>query len=164
MTMDAEKRAELSKSVLDRHITWINAADSKAAFSVAASTTLLAGLAAAYEKAHIVEWLAASLTVLSAILACGAVLCGSMVVRARTTGPESSIIFFGKIANLSAGEYLSKLIAINSEELLRDYAHQIHRNSQIAVSKYKWVTRSLTLAKLSGIAWVPAIALLITKG
>jgi hypothetical protein len=81
-------------------------------------------------------------------------LCAAMVLVPRLGGPDRSLIFFGKIAQLTAIEYGDKFRDVEDTDLLRDLTDQIHRNSEIAHRKHGWVRACLYWSLFSLPFWL----------
>lgn len=161
MSIDRAGRLEEARAILDRQLGWIAAAEGKAGFVVAIDTAMIAGLAAAYDNAKVVQWFGATVTVATVLLGAVSIFCAAMVVRSRINGPVHSLVFFGPIAKMSADQYCSALKAATDEQLLDDVSRQIHRNAEIASIKHDWSRRSILAAMAAGIAWIAAISILV---
>lgn len=159
--MDSGKRLAVASTILDRNISWIAAAEGKAGFAVAIDTAMLAGLATAYADAEGIGCLTTILVVLTAWTTAVSVVFAGLVVRPRTDGPERSLFFFGRIAEMTRQDYGASLTSATDQELLKDLADQIHRNAEIAIEKHSWSRRSISAAFLAGILWIASIALLV---
>lgn len=159
--MDAGERLAVAHSILDRNLSWIAAAESKAGFAVAIDTAMLAGLATAYADAERIGCLTTTLVALTATLIVVSVVCAGLVVRPRTDGPKRSLFFFGRIAEMARETYRSELATATNEELLKDLADQIHRNAEIAAEKHTWSRHSINAAFVAGMLWIASIALLV---
>lgn len=162
-TPDVRSRLTTAQWVFERHLAWIAAAEVKVGVIVAIDTALLGGLAAAFNASggtttsiwpYFFTITAAGITILG-------LFCAALVVLPRTNGPKNSLLFFGKIAALDAISYSNHFKAATDEQLLEDWTKQIHRNAQIALDKYKWVRRSMTLSFISVAPWIAAISLLV---
>ena len=159
--MDVGDRLEFATSILDRNLAWIAAAEGKAGFAVAINTAMLAGLATAYANAKAIGCLTYTMVACTALLVVFSVVCAGLVVRPRTSGPESSLIYFGKIASLDRASYREKLTTATDTELLADLADQIHRNAEIAREKHQWSRMAINASFVSGLSWVASVALLV---
>ena len=159
--MDSGERIAVAHTILDRNLAWIAAAEGKAGFAVAIDTAMLAGLATAYADAEGVGCLATILVVLTAVSIVASVICAGLVVRPRTDGPERSLFFFGRIAEMTRQDYSASLASVTDGELLNDLADQIHRNAEIASEKHSWSRRSINAAFIAGMLWIASIAFLV---
>lgn len=152
--VEIKERFELAQWLLERNLNWIAAAETKAGFVVAIDTALLTGLAAVYDGAKQVECAVACLVTLGATLLCISILFAAFTVRARLTGPDSSLVYFGLVAKMREEDYASSFSAATDEAWLSDLLRQVHRNAQIAEAKHHWTKRSMQAAFVG----TPAIA------
>jgi hypothetical protein len=156
-------RLIVAQWVFERHLAWIAAAEVKVGVIVAIQTAMLGGLAAAFSVSDLAARTAwAYLATLSAAgLGVLSIFCAAMVLMPRTSGPETSLLFFAKVTNFSPEEYFEKFLKSSPEELLRDWTAQIHRNAEIAMDKYFWVRRSIGWAFFSTVPWIFSIGMLV---
>lgn len=157
MDQSEQARLDAAKWILERQLTWISHAEVKVAALVSIQVAMLAGLGAVYlaaEERSTVAWLA---TWACGLLATIAVFCAAMAVDPQTDGPFRSLIFFGRIEELECEDYVRQVHQSTPSALLDDFAAQIHRNAQIAKSKYRWVGRATKLSFLSSLPWLIAI-------
>ena len=89
--------------------------------------------------------------------------CASMAVLPRVTGPSSSLLFFGRIANGEEVDYTNSFKGASVDALLTDWTAQIHRNAQIACDKFRWVRRGMLWSFLAILPWFAAIITLVHK-
>lgn len=162
--MMTKDRLVTAQWVLERNLAWIAAADAKVAIVVALNTAMLGGLAGAFGWADASRTLwAYLLSSASAVLTSGGVFCAAMAMFPRTDGPNKSLLFSKPIAQMSLNEYQVAFKAATDEQLLDDWAGQIHRNAEIAKKKFHWVTLSMRWSFLGLPAWAAAIAVLLNK-
>lgn len=158
-------RLQVAQWVLERNLVWIAAAEVKVGVIVAIDTAMLGGLGAAFSGADDptrTAW--AWFFTISAAIALGAGLfCAAMAVLPRVTGPEKSLLFFGRVGPCSDAEYIENFKRATDTELLNDWTAQIHRNAQIACDKFAWVRKSMWWSFLSVLPWFPAIITLLNK-
>ena len=151
--------------VLERNLSWIAAAEVKLGIVIALDTAMLGVLGSALSAARAdnrTQWaLAGSLT---SILILGiALIFAAIALFPRVSGPPSSLVFFGKIAELDKDYFTDKFENLPTRELLMDCTSQIHRNAQIAVLKFKWVRRAMIFSLVSIAPWFLALVLLLRK-
>lgn len=162
---DYKNRLVTAQWVLERNLAWLTAAEVKVGVIVAINTALLGSLGAAFSGSDVTNRSAWAYVL--AISAGAAVIigicCAAMAVLPRTTGPEKSLVFFGRISNLDVVEYVTQFRNATDIELLDDWSAQIHRNAQIATTKYAWVRKSMFWSFFSLIPWLPAIIMLLKK-
>lgn len=160
-----KERIQVAQWVLERNLSWIAAAEVKVGVIVALDTAMLGGLGAAVsgaDGAARTAW--AWLFTIGAVVALGAgIFCAAMAVLPRVTGPERSLLFFGRIGPCADAEYIEKFRKATDTELLNDWTAQIHRNAQIACDKFAWVRKSMWWSFLSVPPWFPAIVILLNK-
>lgn len=162
---DERDRIQIAQWVLERNLSWIAAAEVKVGVIVAIDTAMLGGLGVAFgngDSATHTGW-ALFFTIAAFITLCAALFCASMAVLPRISGPEKSLLFFGRIGQCVDAEYLDKFKKASDTDLLNDWIAQIHRNAQIACDKFAWVRKSLWWSFLSVPLWLPAIITLLTK-
>ena len=159
--MKANERAALLESTLTKQLHWINVADSKVAFYFAVSTTML-GVLAAKAPARAADWTTAPAIFASLALALEltALLFLSFASFPRTTGPKSSLLFFGGITQRSLDQYKRTVRSLGSEAYIDDLSEQCHRNAEIAAKKFSWVQRASICAYLSVLPWALSLWLL----
>lgn len=162
-SVDTRARLATAQWVLERHLAWIAAAEVKVGVIVALDTAMLGGLAAAFgasDPAARIAW-----TYLFTLVAAGATVlglsCAAMAVLPRTNGPQNSLLFFGQVAALKSEYYQRTLSSVSDEQLLADWADQIHRNAEIACTKYGWVRKSMGWSFFAVIPLIAAIGLLV---
>lgn len=146
--------------IFERQLAWISAAEVKVGVVVTIQVAMLAGLGAAFSAATKKSTWALGSTTACVLLAAVAIICAAMAVRPRTAGPASSLLFFGKVQELSEPDFTYRFKKVTDEELLADYSAQIHVNAQIATRKHDWVGKSVMVSFMSAIPWLSAIGLL----
>lgn len=162
---NSKDRLETSQWILERNLTWIAAAEIKVGVIVAIDTAMLGGLGAAFsaaEKASRTQW-AWLLSLVSLSCLAAGIFCAAMAVLPRVTGPKSSLLFFGRVGPCADAEYVQNLKTATDEDLLADWAAQIHRNAQIACDKFSWVRITMWWSFLAIPWWFPAIVFLLQK-
>lgn len=151
-----EKPEQLGE-LLKLQLAWVRAADTKVTALFAVDTAML-GVLAALSKSHtswqISEAIFVSLSAIPLFLSVAALAC---VLFPRLSGPRGSNIFFGGIAVQDPDRYVEKILDADHDSLNRDYAFQIHRNSEIAVEKFKYVKHAFVATFSSLPFWLAAI-------
>ena len=142
---DDKQRIEAAKWLFDRTLGWIATADVKVGVAIALDTAMLGGLAAAFAGSdyHLRTAWCYFFVVVSTAGMTVAMFCAGMAAIPRMLGPVKSMIFFGRVAEKDEAEYVADFVKMSDQELLADLTTQIHRNSQIACDKHRWVRRSL---------------------
>ena len=151
---EAKNLHEHLEKILDRQLSWIQSADSKAAIVLPMSIAMIGSIAALAPK-ELCAWDSFSIT-LSAItsffLLLSVVFLG-LSTFPKTTGPEGSMIFFGGIASRSLEDYKEQSLKITSSTYTIDLINQIHRNAQIAGEKHMTIKRSIICLYIVIIPW-----------
>jgi Family of unknown function (DUF5706) len=158
--MNIERRVSILENTLTRQLAWIAAADAKTGFIFAVSTAMigfLASAAPAYGK-----WTSVGvvLAIAAAVLLLGSLGCVVLAVFPRTSGPKSSVIFFGGIAGRSVNSYRVDVQALIEEEYEEDLIRQCHINAQIASNKYHWIKFASVLLAVGTLPWLAAAYIL----
>lgn len=159
-----DARLRLAQWILERNLSWIAAAEVKTGVIVAIDTGMLGAVVAAFSTAapgSRTAW-AYLFTIVSVLCLGLGVFCASMSVLPRLTGPRSSFIFFGRVAESSGADYTVSFRNATDTQLLDDCLAQIHRNAEIARDKFGWVRRSMAWSFLGLIPWVAALAACLT--
>lgn len=155
---DAELLTEC-KWILERQLQWIAAAEVKIGV-LAIELAMVAGLGAIYMEAEQRSaWIVGS-TVAFGLSAVATLFCAGIALTPRVKGPATSLIFFGRVAALSAADYAVKLGSAQHQGLLADLIAQTHRNAEIASDKHWWVGRATMMSFVGALPWLVAIALL----
>jgi hypothetical protein len=132
---------------------------------VAIDTAMLGGLGATFSVSELAQrtaW-AYLLSVAAAGLIASGIFCAAMSVLPRMTGPDRSLVFFGRVGALSSVDYINQFKQATDAQLLEDWSAQIHRNAQIACDKFSWVRLSLWWSFLAVLPWFAAIIFLLRK-
>lgn len=160
---DEPDRVDFAQWILERNLSWIAAAEVKTGVIVALNTTMLGALAAVYgaEAASDRTFWAILFSTIAAGCLGVAVFSAAMSVLPRTTGPASSFIFFGRIAETAKAEYEKEFRNATREQFLDDCLAQIHRNAEIARDKFNWVRLSMVWSFASVLPWILALVSLI---
>lgn len=157
------QRADFAKWLFERTLGWIATADVKVGVAMTLDTAMLGGLATAFGTSE--PQLRTTWCYLAVFAAVGAIViamfCAGMAAIPRMLGPIDSMIFFARIKEKSAADYVDEFIKVSDERLLADLVAQIHRNAEIATEKHWWVRKSLIWSFLGTIPWIVAISLLI---
>ena len=156
--MDHHERTAVLEATLTRQLSWIQSADSKAAFTFAFNTAMLGMLAAVAPKSIAVWTITASIwTAIALLFFLGSLISLTVVSYPRTDGPRGSLIFSLGIAQRSIEQYRQAIQNLTIENYIEDLAAQCHRNAEIANTKYSWVRRALISLYLSVLPWTLAI-------
>lgn len=156
-------KTELAGKTLERQLSWIIAADSRAALIVPVSIAMLGTLAAIVPSP--IEWSvgAAVLASLATLLLVVSLLCCTLAAFPRTNGPKGSLIFFGGISERDIDSYVVQLLSCELSELQADLARQCYVNATIASKKFRWVKTAMGFLFGSILPWVGAVYLLYQR-
>ena len=163
--LDEKERLDFAKWVLERNLSWIAAAEVKVGVIVTIDMAMLGGLAAAFGTLKAGERTAAVClgTLVPAVLIAIAIICAGISIYPKVGGPLYSLLFFGRIAQIDKEDYSAKFRQATEGELLNDLTAQIHRNAEIAASKFEWVKKSMFWSFISVLPWISAIAFLVKR-
>lgn len=163
--MSVDDRLKTAQWILERNLVWISGSEVKVGVIVALNTAMLAGLGSTYSSAMTEARIAWSYVYLFAagIGLAASLYCAAMVVLPRLDGPAKSLLFFGRVAALDQADYSDRLKKASDDELLADWAVQIHRNAEIAKTKYEWVRAAMAWSFCSMVPWFFAILFLVKK-
>lgn len=156
MSTDKERLAH-AQWVFDKTLGWVAAAEVKVAAVLAIDTAVLAGLASLFlGEGNRSTW-TNLLGVIAFLGVFFAIYSAAMVLIPRLEGgPFHSLLYFGKIADLSSYEYADRFRNATEEELLQDWTDQIHYNARIAQKKHRWASRCLVGSLVGTLAGVCA--------
>jgi len=160
----AKDRLVTAQWILERNLAWIAAADAKVAIIVTINIAMLGGLAGTFgwSDAHRTDW--AYVACIAAVVLSGSgVFCAAMAMFPRTDGPKQSLLFSVPVACMSLSDYQAALGVRSDEQLLDDWVGQVHRNAEIAKSKFEWVRVAMIWSFLGVPAWVVAIGVMLSK-
>lgn len=151
---------EMFDRILARNLSWVAAADAKIAPILAISTAMLGALAALIPRSSGWTIPSAILTAFATTLLVGTIVCLIAASFPRLKGPRGSLVYFGGIAAHSPDSYASELLKGITDDLLKDYALQCHRNAEIARSKYANIRWAMILLYSSVVPFVIDVFLL----
>jgi hypothetical protein len=160
----AKDRLTTAQWILERNLAWIAAADAKVAIIVTLNVAMLGGLAATFgwSEAHRTSWTYIAST-MAVILSGSGVFCAAMAMFPRTKGPIQSLLFAVPVAGMKLPDYQAALKDQSDEQLLDDWVSQVHRNAEIAKTKFEWVRVAMIWSFLGVPAWVVGIGVMLSK-
>ena len=161
--MKPERQSELLEKNLARNLAWITAADSRVSPLFAINTAMLGVVAALLPKPALWEKLPLVTAVLTVICLGVSLVCIFLTTIPRTTGPKSSLLFFGGIAQKDAQQYLQAIQAHKDDDYVQDLAFQVHRNAEIAAAKFKWIGCAMRWTLIGVLPWLFTIFLLYQR-
>lgn len=152
--MDEKTEISELKWALERQIGWIQSADTKLSVLVPLPTAMLGVLVATAHKMQEMNWSYLVLFVSSACLLIAALATSAYSVIPRTTGPDQSNIFFGKVSQGDASTFRSRIVGRTELDYLDDLAAQVHINAKIASEKHVLIRKATYLLCLSIGPWL----------
>lgn len=158
-------RREIAEWIFARTHLWVNSVETKVRMIVAIDTAMLGILGAALSRVDHAGWAVWMwlLVFVTATMLGASLFCTAMSILPRIiTDKEESLLFFGSVRTLSKEEYTFRLKTASDEELLNDWAAQIHNNARIAHTKFAWVRRSMWLYFLAVPLWFLAVIILFS--
>jgi len=146
-----------TEKILSLQLEWIKTADAKVPPLFSINVAML-GLLAVLMKG-VTDWsfLIGFFAFLSIASLSISIIFLAQAMFPRLDGPEGSLIFFGGISKLSREEYISKVLSVSSGDHKNDILSQVHRNAEIATSKYKYVKKAFISTFISVPFWVNAV-------
>lgn len=138
---------------LDRQIGWVRASETRLSLILPLGTALFGVIAAKLDKVpncwcavFWASWISLCLVAISILFA-------AISIFPRTRGPADSVVFFGAIATDSASRYADRIDSIDGASYRADLIRQIHRNSEIAATRYLWMKHSMVALLMSFPFW-----------
>lgn len=141
--MTLRNRIELTELNLQRKLDWISRSDTRIAFTASIAVAMLGVLASA--SALITKWENHYYLVfaLAFLFLFGSLLFVYFSQFPKTKSVNSSLIYFGTIANLKVDDFNKKVRATTEDEYLDDLLSQTHRNAEILRWKFNHLRTSL---------------------
>ena len=158
--MNLEEKISNAKWILERNLSWINAADAKIAAITTINLAMLTVLATIYFPSSSKSAWAVLMSAVAFLFVVLSLMFVWFVVMPRISGPDKSNIFFGKIAEVSPDEFCENFSKLTSDKFLVDLMDQIHINSKIANQKHKFVRKAYFSTMFSLLPWLSSIVML----
>lgn len=149
--MNSSDKLENAKWLLERQLQWIAAAEVKIGFVITLDLAMLAALGAIVMDMDKIPLEIGLLFLLTTATLFASILSAAESFKPNLSGPEKSLIFFGKIGCEVSDDYLGLFKQQTDDEHLDDCLLQVHRNAQIASAKFK----SVNLAIRWGVVALP---------
>lgn len=157
---DEREKLELLDRILEMNLNWISSADSKGTQIFAIDSAMLAVLAALVPPPGSWTISAAIFSAISLLALVSGIIFIALANFPRLKGPRNSLVFFRGIASHEESQYVGKILAGVTDELLRDWASQCHRNAEIAKEKYKNIRMAVVLQFAALPFWLVSIWLM----
>lgn len=87
-------------------------------------------------------------------------VCAALALFPRVDGPRHSFIFANAIASLPAADYIDRFRRAPTDAFLDDCLTQLHRNAQIAATKFSFVRKAMGWSFAAILPWLCAIVVL----
>jgi hypothetical protein len=137
------EKVELLNSILDRNLSWIDAADTKGNLVFVITTAMLGVIAALvpFKKPWTIQ--AEVCSIITVLFLLSGLIFIILAAFPRMKKYKSSLVFFGGIAAHEEKEYVQKIIDISPDDLAADIAQQCHRTAEIVKVKYTCVKKAI---------------------
>ena len=157
--IEIEKKIDRSEKNLQRKLEWISRYDTRIAFVSGIAIAMLGVLASA--SGLIVKWECFTYFIfgLASILLLLSLIFIYFGLYPKIKSPNTSLLFFGTIADMKFDEFKKKFKDITDEEYLDDLLCQTHINAEILKKKFSSLKTSLVLIGVSTLPWIIAIYL-----
>lgn len=158
---EEKERLAIAQWVLERSLGWIAAAEVKVGVIVAIDTAMGGAMAAAYGTNMPHSTWAKLWATIASVLILLSMLYAAFTVLPKLDGPKASLLFFGRVADMSGPDYQRRFKTAPIADLLDDWTAQIHRNAEIAREKHAGVRTSMLFSFGATIPWACAVATLL---
>jgi hypothetical protein len=177
ITSNSAYTKEDAYKTLERNISWINSADTKASIMIGVISFVFGGSSVILNPTR-VHFLFEANTFWSLLfgifigilfmVSLGSFLATIvslvLVLVARTTPPDNrpikNFLFFNDISKLSFKEFGSLTSKLTEQEFFDDLNSQIHITSTIATMKYKFLSKAYWLMAVSSITFATTVLIL----
>lgn len=139
---------------LERQLEWVARYDTRISFIAGICIAMLGVLAGIGSKTQI--WLPCVYIPFSVagLLLLASLICIYFGQYPTTSSPNSSLLFFGSIADLKFAEFQKGFKNLSTEDYLDDLLHQTHVNAGILKKKFLFLKTSLILLLLAVPPWI----------
>lgn len=149
--MNSNDKLDHAKWLLERQLQWIAAAEVKIGFVITLDLAMLAALGAIIMDMEKISIEVGLLFLLTTAILFASILSAAESFKPNLSGPEKSLIFFGKIGCEAGDVFLDSYKQQTEADYLNDCLLQVHRNAQIATAKFQ----SVNLAIRWGVVVLP---------
>jgi hypothetical protein len=155
--MNIDTKINQAEENLQRKLDWVGRHDSRTVFVAGILIAMLGILASASSK--IVIWTNFNYIIfgIAALILFGSLFFIYKTQYPNTNSQNTSLNYFGTIAEIRFDEFKRKTKQATDEEYLDDILCQIHINSRILKQKFKFLKISLTLLGIALIPWLISI-------
>jgi hypothetical protein len=166
--MTMTEKVDAQEKELARLLEWIRQADAKSQIVVGANLALIGAVLALTPKEAKTDWTALLLVLAGCVLpslSLYACLSASQPhTKAPGNRPQSSLIYFKLLQNLTFDAYAQKVSARTCEEYLDDLTNQCHANAEIAEKKYRRIRTAWLMMFWSIPPWLVILLILFRGG
>lgn len=157
--MNIESKINQAETNLQRKLEWVGRHDSRTVFITGVVIAMLGILATSSSKMEIWECWDYFVYGLSSISLSLSLFFIYRIQYPKTFSVNTSLNYFGTIAEMKFDEFKRRTKQATDEEYLDDLLSQIHINSQILKSKFKYLKISLLFIGVALIPWLISIYL-----
>lgn len=145
-----QQNIEALEKGLERHLTWIRQADTKAQMLVAINLVLVGCVLGQMPSRAEFSLTSAVVVVIGVILPTWSLFKCFVSMSPHVKGAADSIIFFGNVGRLDLDTYRQAVISRTQEDYIDDLIVQTHINAKIAAAKYNRIKAAAYVTFLSG--------------
>ena len=155
--MSIQEKLDLAEKNLEWLLEWIGRFDNKTSVILALNTGMLGVLASFAPPLHIWTPVVYVTTIISLLSLGLSFLFVYLGMFPQTSGPRSSLLYFGSIAKIPILKYQQDFAKQSVEEHLNDVLEQSHRNSEILNGKFKFLKLAYCTLLISLIPWASTL-------
>lgn len=138
---------------LDRILSFFFRVDSKASALFAINSTLLGVMFVRFDFSQIVYWQIAIPTILATLLLSTSMIFLYVCGFPHLQGGHNSLIYFYEISKRTESGFVQEILSAASDDLNKDIAQQIWRNSEILSIKFLFLKRAFICTSFSLLPW-----------
>lgn len=154
-----EEAIARAEKLLERLLQWVGRFDTRTSVIVGFAVAMLGVIATVSPAlAKWTFWFWISFVATAALLA-GCLIALYFGLFPRTASPNSSLLYFGTIADLKGDEFRRRIRAQSDSDYLDDLADQAHINAQILQRKFTCLKVALVLIMLAAFPWAITVYL-----
>lgn len=144
---------ETIEKSLERQLGWVRSAESRLNLVLPLGTVLFGGMAIKLDQLPEFCTPLALSAWTSLVLIVFSIISAAVSVFPQTKGPKGSLLFFGTIAEMPLEIFIENMNKTEASEYRQDLLQQIHRNSQIASARFRWMKLSMASLLISLPFW-----------
>lgn len=162
--MDTEREITIQEKVLQRHLDWVKAAETKAQICIPINLAMIGALLAltpGYKLVHPGHFQNLAMGIVLPSLSLVFIFFTFIPQKKPAQGTKPSLIFWGGITKYETEpQYVGELRQRTSETYLADLNTQVYVNARIAKRKYDRVHWAMNLLFAGLVPWLAAAFLL----